>query len=158
MRPLLCRSFARLFDSEYHAVWDGKRRKRVAAFFISDQGTQLRDPPPGYFEKLAAVLEARKILLVDDEIKWDFIAPGKFWAIENFNVKWTSSCSAGAHQRTQSAVGRLGARGVDRAGIFAQLAFDVCVKPDRTSVGPKTVKMEKMTREHDPRALTCCVG
>jgi 4-aminobutyrate aminotransferase / (S)-3-amino-2-methylpropionate transaminase / 5-aminovalerate transaminase len=82
--------FARLFDSEYHGVWDGKAQEaEFAAFFIEAiQGTGgYVIPPPGYFEKLAAILEARKILLVDDEIQMGFYRAGKFWAIENFNVK-----------------------------------------------------------------------
>jgi 4-aminobutyrate aminotransferase-like enzyme len=82
--------FARLFDSEYHAVWDGKAAEaEFAAFFIEAvQGTGgYVIPPPGYFEKLAKVLEARKILLVDDEIQMGFYRAGKFWALENFHVK-----------------------------------------------------------------------
>jgi 4-aminobutyrate aminotransferase / (S)-3-amino-2-methylpropionate transaminase / 5-aminovalerate transaminase len=82
--------FARLFDSEYHAVWDGKAKEaEFAAFFVEAiQGTGgYVIPPPGYFEKLATVLEARKILLVDDEIQMGFYRAGKYWAIENFNVK-----------------------------------------------------------------------
>ena len=82
--------FARLFDSEYHAVWDGKAGEaEFAAFFIEAiQGTGgYVIPPPGYFEKLAKVLEARKILLVDDEIQMGFYRAGKFWALEHFHVK-----------------------------------------------------------------------
>lgn len=82
--------FARLFDSEYHAVWDGRAKEaEFAAFFVEAiQGTGgYVIPPPGYFEKLATVLEARKILLVDDEIQMGFYRAGKYWAIENFNVK-----------------------------------------------------------------------
>jgi len=82
--------FARLFDSEYHAVWDGKAGEaEFAAFYVEPiQGTGgYVIPPPGYFEKLKGVLEARKILLVDDEIQMGFYRAGKFWAIENFNVK-----------------------------------------------------------------------
>jgi 4-aminobutyrate aminotransferase / (S)-3-amino-2-methylpropionate transaminase / 5-aminovalerate transaminase len=82
--------FARLFDSEYHAVWDGKAKEaEFAAFFVEAiQGTGgYVIPPPGYFEKLASILEARKILLVDDEIQMGFYRAGKYWAIENFNVK-----------------------------------------------------------------------
>src|SRR5262249_54310462 len=33
------------------------------------------------------VLEARRILLVDDEIQMGFYRAGKFWALENFNVR-----------------------------------------------------------------------
>lgn len=82
--------FARLFDSEYHAVWDGKAGEaEFAAFYVEAiQGTGgYVIPPPGYFEKLKDVLEARRILLVDDEIQMGFYRAGKFWAIENFNVK-----------------------------------------------------------------------
>jgi 4-aminobutyrate aminotransferase / (S)-3-amino-2-methylpropionate transaminase / 5-aminovalerate transaminase len=82
--------FARLFDSEYHAVWDGKAGEaEFAAFFIEPiQGTGgYVIPPPGYFEKLSKILEARKILLVDDEIQMGFYRAGKFWALENFKVK-----------------------------------------------------------------------
>lgn len=82
--------FARLFDTEYAGVWDPKANAaEYAAFFVEAiQGTGgYVVPPPGYFEKLKSVLEARRILLVDDEIQMGFYRAGKFWAIENFNVK-----------------------------------------------------------------------
>ena len=82
--------FARLFDTEYAGVWDPKAgAAEYAAFFVEAiQGTGgYVIPPPGYFEKLKQILEARKILLVDDEIQMGFYRAGKFWAIENFNVK-----------------------------------------------------------------------
>jgi 4-aminobutyrate aminotransferase / (S)-3-amino-2-methylpropionate transaminase / 5-aminovalerate transaminase len=82
--------FARLFDTEYYGVWDSKAgAAEFAAFYIEAiQGTGgYVIPPPGYFEKLKGVLEARKILLVDDEIQMGFYRAGKFWALENFNVK-----------------------------------------------------------------------
>jgi 4-aminobutyrate aminotransferase-like enzyme len=82
--------FARLFDSEYHAVWDAKAGEaEFAAFYVEPiLGTGgYVIPPPGYFERLSQVLEARKILLVDDEIQMGFFRAGKFWALENFNVK-----------------------------------------------------------------------
>jgi len=82
--------FARLFDTEYYGVWDPKAGvAEYAAFYIEAiQGTGgYVIPPPGYFEKLKGVLEARKILLVDDEIQMGFYRAGKFWALENFNVK-----------------------------------------------------------------------
>jgi 4-aminobutyrate aminotransferase-like enzyme len=82
--------FARLFDSEYHAAWDAKAGEcEFAAFYIEPiQGTGgYVIPPPGYFEKLKTVLEARRILLVDDEIQMGFYRAGKFWALENFNVR-----------------------------------------------------------------------
>lgn len=82
--------FARLFDTEYYGVWDAKAgAAEFAAFFVEAiQGTGgYVVPPPGYFEKLKQILEARKILLVDDEIQMGFYRAGKFWAIENFGVK-----------------------------------------------------------------------
>ena len=82
--------FARLFDTEYYGVWDGKAGTcEFAAFYVEAiQGTGgYVVPPPGYFEKLAGVLEQRKILLVDDEVQMAFYRAGKLWAIENFNVK-----------------------------------------------------------------------
>lgn len=82
--------FARLFDTEYAGVWDPKvGQAEYAAFYVEAiQGTGgYVIPPPGYFEKLKTVLEERKILLVDDEIQMGFYRAGKFWALENFNVK-----------------------------------------------------------------------
>jgi 4-aminobutyrate aminotransferase-like enzyme len=82
--------FARLFDTEYCGVWDPKAgAAEYAAFFVEAiQGTGgYVIPPPGYFEKHKGILEARKILLVDDEIQMGFYRTGKFWAIENFNVQ-----------------------------------------------------------------------
>jgi 4-aminobutyrate aminotransferase-like enzyme len=82
--------FERLFDSEYHAVYDAKAGSaEFAAFYVEAiQGTGgYVVPPPGYFEKLKTILDQRKILLVDDEIQMGFFRAGKLWAIENFNVK-----------------------------------------------------------------------
>lgn len=82
--------FARLFDTEYCGVWDSKVGvSEYAAFFVEAiQGTGgYVVPPPGYFERLKDILEARKILLVDDEIQMGFYRAGKLWSIENFNVK-----------------------------------------------------------------------
>ena len=82
--------FARLFDTEYYGVWDPKAgESEYAAFYVEAiQGTGgYVVPPPGYFERLKQILEARKILMVDDEIQMGFYRAGKFWAIENFNVK-----------------------------------------------------------------------
>lgn len=82
--------FARLFDTEYYGVWDTKAGAcEFAAFYVEViQGTGgYVVPPPGYFKRLREILEARKILLVDDEIQMGFYRAGKLWAIENFNVK-----------------------------------------------------------------------
>ena len=82
--------FERLFDSEYYGVWDGKAGEaEFAAFFVEViQGTGgYVIPPPGYFERLQSVLEARKILIVDDEIQMGFFRAGKLWAAENFGLR-----------------------------------------------------------------------
>ena len=82
--------FERLFDSEYNGVWDPKAgESEYAAFFVEViQGTGgYVIPPPGYFERLQAVLEARKILIVDDEIQMGFYRAGKLWAAENFGLR-----------------------------------------------------------------------
>ena len=82
--------FERLFDTEYHGVWDGKaEQSEYVAFFIEMiQGTGgYVIPPEGYFERLQGILEARKILIVDDEIQMGFYRTGKLWAIENFGIQ-----------------------------------------------------------------------
>ena len=82
--------FERLFETEYYGVWDGKvGQAEYAAFYVEAiQGTGgYVVPPPGYFERLKGILEAHKILLVDDEIQMGFYRAGKLWALENFNVK-----------------------------------------------------------------------
>jgi 4-aminobutyrate aminotransferase-like enzyme len=81
--------FARLFECEYYGVHDPKTgQSEFAAFYVEAiQGTGgYVIPPPGYFEKLKGVLDAHKILLVDDEIQMGFYRAGQFWALENFNV------------------------------------------------------------------------
>ena len=81
--------FARLFDNEYHGVWDGKAQAaEYGAFYIEPvQGTGgYVIPPKAYFQRLKATCEAHKILLVDDEIQMGFYRTGKFWAMENFGV------------------------------------------------------------------------
>ena len=82
--------FERLFDSEYYGVWDPKAGEaEYAAFFVEViQGTGgYVIPPPGYFERLQAILEARKVLIVDDEIQMGFYRAGKLWAAENFGLR-----------------------------------------------------------------------
>jgi 4-aminobutyrate aminotransferase-like enzyme len=82
--------FARLFETEYYGVWDAKvGAAEYAAFYVeSIQGTGgYVVPPPGYFERLKQILDEHKVLLVDDEIQMGFYRAGKFWSLENFNVK-----------------------------------------------------------------------
>jgi 4-aminobutyrate aminotransferase-like enzyme len=82
--------FERLFETEYYGVWDSKvGESEYAAFYLEMvQGTGgYVIPPQGYFERLQEILEARKILLIDDEIQMGFYRTGKLWAIENFGIK-----------------------------------------------------------------------
>jgi len=82
--------FERLFETEYYGLWDGKAEQaEFAAFYLEMiQGTGgYVIPPQGYFERLQGILEARKILIVDDEIQMGFYRTGKLWAIEHFNIK-----------------------------------------------------------------------
>ena len=81
--------FSRLFDNEYHAVWDAKAQSaEYGAFYIEAvQGTGgYVIPPRAYFQRLKETCDQRKILIVDDEIQMGFYRTGKFWAIENFGV------------------------------------------------------------------------
>jgi 4-aminobutyrate aminotransferase-like enzyme len=82
--------FERLFETEYYGVWDPKvGQAEYAAFYIETiQGTGgYVIPPPGYFERLQGILEARKILIVDDEIQMGIYRTGKLWAAEHFGLK-----------------------------------------------------------------------
>ena len=87
---LYCQNqFEKLFDSEYHAVWDSKvQTSEYGAFYIEPvQGTGgYVIPPKEYFARLKETCEKRKLLLVDDEIQMGMYRTGKFWAIENFGV------------------------------------------------------------------------
>ena len=81
--------FSRLFDNEYHGVWDAKAQSaEFGAFYIEAvQGTGgYVIPPRDYFRRLQQTCRERKILIVDDEIQMGFYRTGKFWAIENFGV------------------------------------------------------------------------
>jgi len=83
------KQFEKLFESEYYTFWDGKAKEsEYVAFFVeSIQGTGgYVIPPKGYYKALKKVLDARNILLVDDEIQMGFYRAGKFWGIENFGV------------------------------------------------------------------------
>jgi 4-aminobutyrate aminotransferase-like enzyme len=81
--------FEKLFDSEYHGVWDAKAQaSEYAAFYIEPvQGTGgYVIPPKEYFTRLKAFLDGHKILVVDDEIQMVFNRTGKFWAIEHLGI------------------------------------------------------------------------
>src|SRR5216684_3516586 len=84
------RQFEKLFDTEYHSVWDSKAsQSEFAAFYIEAiQGTGgYVIPPKGYFEELTRILHERGILLVVDEIQMGIHRTGKFWSFEHFGLK-----------------------------------------------------------------------
>jgi len=81
--------FEKLFDNEYHSVWDPKAKSsEFGAFYIEPvQGTGgYVIPPKEYFARLKATCDEHKILIVDDEIQMGFYRTGKFWAIEHFGI------------------------------------------------------------------------
>jgi 4-aminobutyrate aminotransferase / (S)-3-amino-2-methylpropionate transaminase / 5-aminovalerate transaminase len=83
------KQFEQNFDTEYNSFWDSKAgESEFSAFYVEPiQGTGgYVIPPPGYFAGLRKILDARHILMVDDEIQMGFYRAGKFWAIENFGV------------------------------------------------------------------------
>ncbi|WP_428423104.1 aspartate aminotransferase family protein [Methylibium sp.] len=82
--------FARLFETEYHGVWDPKvGQSEYAAFYAEAiQGTGgYVIPPRNFFIGLKKVLDEHGILFVADEIQMGFYRTGKLWAIEHFGVK-----------------------------------------------------------------------
>jgi len=84
------KQFERLFETEYHSVWDSKAsQSEFAAFYIEPiQGTGgYVVPPRGYFEELSRILRERGILLVVDEIQMGIHRTGKFWSFEHFGLR-----------------------------------------------------------------------
>ncbi len=83
------RQFEKLFDSEYHSVWDSKAESsEYGAFYIEPvQGTGgYVIPPKEYFTRLREFTDQHKILIVDDEIQMGFYRTGKFWAVEHLGI------------------------------------------------------------------------
>ena len=84
------RQFEKLFETEYHSVWDSKAsQSEFAAFYIEPiQGTGgYIVPPDGYFEELTRILHDRGILIVVDEIQMGIYRTGKYWSFEHFGLK-----------------------------------------------------------------------
>ena len=84
------KQFEKLFETEYHSVWDSKvSHSEFAAFYIEPiQGTGgYVVPPKGYFEDLSRILRERGILLVADEIQMGVHRTGKLWSFEHFGLK-----------------------------------------------------------------------
>ena len=81
--------FARLFENEYHGVWDPKAgQSEFAAFYIEPvQGTGgYVIPPANFYPGLKKVLDEYGILLVVDEIQMGFYRTGKLWSVEHFGI------------------------------------------------------------------------
>lgn len=84
------KQFERLFETEYHGVWDPKAgQAEYAAFYVETlQGTGgYVVPPLNFFRELKAVLDKYGLLLVVDDIQMGFFRTGKLWSIEHFGVK-----------------------------------------------------------------------
>ena len=82
--------FERLFDTEYHSVWDAKaKQSEFSAFYIEPiQGTGgYVIPPEGYFRELTRILHERGILIVVDEIQMGIHRTGKFFSFEHFGLE-----------------------------------------------------------------------
>ncbi len=82
--------FARLFETEYNAVWDARAEEAEFAALYAEPVQATGGyiiPPPEYFARLQKVLDAHKILLVDDEVQMGFFRTGKFWAMEHFQAR-----------------------------------------------------------------------
>ena len=83
------RQFERLFETEYHGVWDPKAGEaEYAAFYVEPiQGTGgYVIPPLNFFAELKKVLDEHGILLVVDEVHMGVYRTGKMWSIEHFGV------------------------------------------------------------------------
>jgi 4-aminobutyrate aminotransferase/(S)-3-amino-2-methylpropionate transaminase len=83
------KQFERLFETEYHGVWDPKvGEAEYAAFYVEPlQGTGgYVIPPMNFFIELKKVLDKHGILLVVDEIQMGVFRTGKMWSIEHFGV------------------------------------------------------------------------
>jgi 4-aminobutyrate aminotransferase / (S)-3-amino-2-methylpropionate transaminase / 5-aminovalerate transaminase len=84
------KQFEKLFETEYHSVWDSKASEsEFAAFYIEPiQGTGgYVIPPEGYFEELTRILHERGILIAVDEIQMGIHRTGKFWSFEHFGLQ-----------------------------------------------------------------------
>jgi len=84
------RDFARLFESEFHGVYDLKAREAEYAAFYAEpiQGTGgYVIPPKNFFVGLKKVLDEHGVLLVVDEVQMGVYRTGKLWSIEHFGVK-----------------------------------------------------------------------
>jgi 4-aminobutyrate aminotransferase-like enzyme len=81
--------FGRLFESDFHAVYDVKaQQSEFAAFYVEPiQGTGgYVIPPLNFFKGLKKVLDQYGVMLVVDEVQMGMYRTGKLWSIEHFGV------------------------------------------------------------------------
>ena len=82
--------FARLFESDFHAIYDVKAQEsEFCAFYVEPiQGTGgYVIPPLNFFSGLKKVLDQYGVMLVVDEVQMGMYRTGKLWSIEHFGVK-----------------------------------------------------------------------
>jgi 4-aminobutyrate aminotransferase/(S)-3-amino-2-methylpropionate transaminase len=82
--------FKRLFESEFHGVYDPRTGTSEYRAFIAEPilGTGgYLIPPRNFYKELKRVLDEYGILLVADEIQMGFYRTGKLWSIEHFGVQ-----------------------------------------------------------------------
>ena len=86
----IVREFARLFESEFHGLYDPKAGEAEFAAFYAEpiQGTGgYIIPPKNFFIELKKVLDQHGVLLVVDEVQMGIYRTGKMWSIEHFGVQ-----------------------------------------------------------------------
>ena len=84
------KQFAKLFESEYHGVYDPATGDCEFGGFIAEPvlGTGgYIIPPENYFKELKKVLDEFNILFMADEVQMGCFRTGKLWAMEHFGVK-----------------------------------------------------------------------
>lgn len=84
------KQFAKLFESEYNAVYDPNTKDCEFGGFIAEPllGTGgYIVPPKGYFKELKKVLDDHNILFMVDEVQMGCFRTGKLWAMEHFGVQ-----------------------------------------------------------------------
>lgn len=84
------KQFARLFESEYHGVYDPNTGDCEFGGFIAEPilGTGgYIIPPKNYFKELKKVLDEYNILFMVDEVQMGCFRTGKLWAMEHFGAK-----------------------------------------------------------------------
>ena len=83
------KQFAKLFESEYHGIYDpGTKQCEYAGFMaepILGTGGYII-PPKGYFKELKKVLDEHNLIFAVDEVQMGCFRTGKLWAMEHFGA------------------------------------------------------------------------